>query len=240
MSSSLLETDSSYGTSQVSLSKTDHSKLREELGEINFVLDWRGFKLLCAEYLHLRNDKCQIDLLLVAASLHSVGLRISLQFSSWRRGILGKSWHVSPGMLSPHLLCGSAVFFRRNFYLTFTFFFFAFFFPVCLFFCCCCSFCLLGANRIINQPHQRNRICLTESGHKFPWTAMTFYISSSCDNVNWYGFLIIFILVFLTWLLIISSVHDWAEMNWCWILGWLASVFAIGLLQLSHQVTYFS
>lgn len=134
MSSSLLETDSSYGTSKVSLSKTGHSKLREELGEINFVLDWRGFKLLCAEYLLLRNDKCQIDLLLVAAPLHSAGLRISLQFSSWRRRILGKSWHVSPGMLSPHLLCGSAVFFRRNFYLTFTFFFFAFFFLFVCFF----------------------------------------------------------------------------------------------------------
>lgn len=74
-------------TSQVSLIKTDHSKLRVELGEINFA-----------------------------------GLRISLYFSSW------------PGKLSPHLLCGSAVFFGRNFYLTFTFSFLPFFFLFsCLF-----------------------------------------------------------------------------------------------------------
>lgn len=154
-------------------------------------------------------------LLLVAAPLHSMGLRISLYFSSWRRDTVGKSWHVSAGTLLPHLLCGFAVFLWKEFFLPF-------FFCFCRFF----LFCLLGANRIINQPHQRNRICLTESGHQFPWTVMTLNISPSCDDVNWYGFLIIFIFL-LTWLLIISIVYNWGEMNWFWILGWLSSVFAI-------------
>lgn len=116
MSSSLLKTDSSFGTSQVSLSKTDHSNLREELGEINFVLDRRRFMLLCAEYLHLRNDKCQIDLLLVAAPLHSAGLRDTFLPACFRRTFF----------VVLQYFCG------RNFYLTFTFFFFTFFFS-CLF-----------------------------------------------------------------------------------------------------------
>lgn len=111
MSSSLLKTDSSFGTSQVSLSKTDHSKLREELSEINFVLDRRGFKLLCAEYLHLRTDKCQIDLLLVAAPLHSAGLRDTFLPACFRRTFF----------VVLQYFC------RRNFYLTFTSFFFTFF-----------------------------------------------------------------------------------------------------------------
>ena len=118
MSSSLLKTDSSFGTSQVSLSKTDHSKLREELGQINFVLDRRGFKLLCAEYLHLRNDKCQIDLLLVAAPLHSAGLRDTFLPACFRRTFF----------VVLQYFC------RRNFYLTFTFFFFTFFFLFVCFF----------------------------------------------------------------------------------------------------------
>ena len=132
MSSSLLKTDSSFGTSQVSLSKTDHSKLREELGEINFFwIDEDSSYSAPNTYICVMINA---KLIYYWWQLHYTAQVCAFRCSFLRGGEVYWGNHVTflPACFRLTFFVVLQYLGGRNFYLTFTFFFSAFFFS-CLF-----------------------------------------------------------------------------------------------------------